>query len=143
MSAYSKMIGFDTRSGSTSVKINGALVRLDELSGGAHGPAGETGAQGPAGPQGVTGPTGAQGPQGPTGEDADTTQFYTKLQTDFALLANRPSASLSDGAVTYDASTHTIRNVLGTGGHCDSYIFRTQQIPQIAETVPWSSMATM
>ena len=96
------MIGFDTLSGSTRVKVNGTLVRLDELPG-----------SGPQGPQGETGP---QGPQGAAGEDADTTQFYTKLQTDFALLANRPSASISDGVVTYDASTHTIRNVLGTGG---------------------------
>ena len=98
------MIGFNTLSGSTRVKVNGTLVRLDELPG--------SGPQGPQGPQGETGP---QGPQGAAGEDADTTQFYTKLQTDFALLANRPSASISDGAVTYDASTHTIRNVLGTG----------------------------
>ena len=114
------LVGYNTLPGSTRVRVNGALVRLDELSGsgaqgpqGAQGPAGDTGAQGP---QGDTGPQGATGPQGPAGEDADTTQFYTKLQTDFALLANRPSASLSDGAETYDASTHTIRNVLGTGG---------------------------
>ena len=126
------MIGFNTLPGNTRVRVNGTLVRLDELSGsGPQGPVGETGAQGPigeTGAQGQVGETGAQGPagetgaQGPAGQDADTTQFYTKLQTDFALLANRPSASLSDGAQTYDANTHTIRNVLGTGGHCDSHI---------------------
>ena len=105
---------------------------MDQLSGngptrpqgeqGETGPQGATGAQGAQGATGATSAQGATGAQGPAGEDADTTQFYTKLQTDFALLANRPSASISDGAVTYDASTHTIRNVLGTGGHCDSYI---------------------
>ena len=122
MSEYSKMIGFDTLSGSTRVKINGELVRLDELSGsGPQGPVGETGAQGPVGetgaqgPVGETGQQGATGPQGAAGQDADTTQFYTKVQTDFALFANRPSPSLSDGAATYDANTHTIRNVLGAG----------------------------
>ena len=41
MSDYSKMIGFDTLSGSTRVKINGGLVRLDELSG-AQGLRGQT-----------------------------------------------------------------------------------------------------
>ena len=84
------MIGFDTLSGATRVRVNGTLVRLDELSGsgpqgepGPQGPAGATGPQGPTGATGAQGPTGATGPQGPTGEDADTTQFYTKPQIDF------------------------------------------------------------
>ena len=38
------------------------------------------------------------------------------MQTNFALAANRPLASLSDGARTYDSNTHVIRNILGTGG---------------------------
>ena len=123
------LVGYSTLPGSTRVRTPNGLVRLDQLSGsgpvGPQGPAGPAGVDGPAGPAGATGtqgPVGATGPQGPAGEDADTTQVYTKLQTDFALLANRPSASLSDGTVVYDASSHTIRNVLGTGGHRDSYI---------------------
>ena len=125
----STVLGLTVLGGDTRVRSNGQLIRLDQLSGtgpagpqgeqGETGPQGATGAQGAqgaTGPQGVTGPQGATGPQGPAGEDADATQFYTKPQVDLAHLANRPSASISDGAVVYDANATTIRNVLGTGG---------------------------
>ena len=91
------MIGFDTLSGSTRVRVNGTLVRLDELSGsgpqgepGPQGPAGATGPQGPTGATGAQGPTGATGPQGPAGEDADMTQFYTKPQIEFMFATTSP-----------------------------------------------------
>ena len=69
------------------------LVRIDQLSG-----------------------SGPQGPQGPLGETGtvDTSNFYTKLQVDFALAANRPVAGLYYGVETYDRSSNTIRHILGT-----------------------------
>jgi hypothetical protein len=45
---------------------------------------GSQGPVGPAGPQGPQGPPGGLGPQGPKGDTGvvDTSQFYTKSQTD-------------------------------------------------------------
>ena len=130
------LVGYNTLAGSTRVRTPNGRIRLDELSGsgparpvgptgetgpvgptspaGATGPQGATGPAGATGPTGPTGETGPTGPQGPTGEHADTTQFYTKPHVDFALMANRPSAPISDGAVTYDARANTIRNILDT-----------------------------
>ena len=90
--------------GSTRVRTDSGLVRLSELSG--------------SGPQGEQGVQGEQGPPGEKGDDGtvDTSNYYTIMQTNFALADNRSSASLSDGARTYDSNTHVIRNMLGTGG---------------------------
>ena len=90
------MIGTNVLPGNTRVRTPSGLVRLDQLSG--------------------SGPQGPPGEKGDPGEPVDTSLFYTKLQTDFALAANRPSAGLSDGAQTYDSSSNVIRNILGTGG---------------------------
>ena len=83
-------------SGNTRVRTPDGLVRLDELSG-----------SGPAGPPGE------QGPPGETGT-VDTSLYYNKLQVDFAIISSKPSASLSDGAQTFDSSSNIIRNILGT-----------------------------
>ena len=90
--------------GSTRVRTDSGLVRLSELSG--------------SGPQGEQGVQGEQGPPGEKGDDStvDTSNYYTIMHTNCALAANRPSASLSDGARTYDSNTNVIRNILGTGG---------------------------
>ena len=87
--------------GSTRVRTDSGLVRLSELSG--------------SGPEGPAGPPGPKGDQGDPGV-VDTSNYYTIAQTDVALATNRPSASLSDGARTYDSNTNVIRNILGTGG---------------------------
>mgnify|MGYP006956483864 CR=1 FL=1 len=88
--------------GSTRVRTDsGTLVRLSELSG--------------SGPEGPAGPPGPKGDQGDPGV-VDTSNYYTIAQTNFALAANRPSASLSDGVKVYDSNTNVIRNILGTGG---------------------------
>ena len=94
-------LGFNTLPGSTRVRTPSGIVRLDELSG-----------SGPQGPQGDKGDKGDQGDAG----TVDSSLFYTKLQTDFALAANRPSAGLSDGVQTYDSTSNVIRNILGTRG---------------------------
>ena len=94
------LVGFNTLSGNTRVRTPSGLVRLDELSG--------------SGPQGEQGPPGEKGDQGDPGTVA-TSQLYTRMQTDVALMANIPSASLSDGVKVYDANTNEIMNSLGTG----------------------------
>ena len=116
------MIGFGKLSGATRVRVNGTLVRLDELSGSA--PQGEPGPQGPAGatgPQGPTGATGAQGPtgpQGPVGEDADATQFYTKPQIDFMFATPLPCilSHTTLGAQVWDNGNNLRRAIKGQDG---------------------------
>ena len=68
-----------------------------------------------SGPQGPQGEKGDQGDPGPPGT-VDTSNFYNKLQVDFAILNSKPSAGLSDGAQTYDSNSNVIRPILGTGG---------------------------
>ena len=94
------LVGFNTLPCNTRIKTSSGLVRLDELSG--------------AGPQGEQGPFGENGDQGDPGT-IDTSNFYSKLQTDFAIMAARPSASLSDSVNVYDSNTNELRNNLGTG----------------------------
>ena len=86
------MIG-NVLSGNTRVRTPTGLVRLDELSG-----------SGPAGPAGPAGPPGETG-------TVDTSLYYNKLQVDFAIISSKPSASLSDGAQTYDSNANVIRNI--------------------------------
>ena len=91
------LVGFSTLPGSTRVRTkHNGLVRLDELSG--------------SGPQGEQGPLGEKGDQGDPGT-IDTSNFYSTLQTDFAIMAARPSASLSDGVKVYDSTTNESRNI--------------------------------
>ena len=70
----STVLGIKVLGGDTSVRSNGQLIRLDQLSG-----------TGPAGPQGEQGPQGIQGEPGRDGADGtvDTTIFYNKAQVDF------------------------------------------------------------
>ena len=51
------------------------------------------------------------------------------MHTDFAIMANRPSAGLYDGAQTYDGTTHVIRNILGIGG-LSTHIFHNPAYPE-------------
>ena len=95
------MIGTNVLPGNTRVRTPSGLVRLDQLSG--------------SGPQGPQGPPGEKGDTGDTGT-VDSSNYYNKLQVDFAIISSKPSAGLSDGAQTYDASSNVIRNILGTGG---------------------------
>ena len=75
--------------GSTRVRSNGQLIRLEDLSS----------TPGPAGPQGEQGPTGAQGPAGEDGADGtvDVSNFYNKAQVDFLLMMNTPSIGTYPG----------------------------------------------
>ena len=93
-------VGSNTLPGSTQLRTANGLVRLDELSG--------------SGPQGAQSPPGEKGNQGDPGA-VDTSNFYSTLQTDFAIMAARPSASLSDGVKVYASNTNEIRNILGIG----------------------------
>ena len=108
------LVGFNTLSGNTRVKTSSGLVRLDELSG--------------SGPQGEQGPLGENGDQGDPGT-VDTNNFYSKLQTDVAIMATRPSAGLSDGAQAYDSNTNVIRNIVGSGG-IHTHIFMNPTDPE-------------
>ena len=96
------MLGYSVLPTNTRVRLStGELVPIEDLSGsGPPGPAGEKGDQGDPGPPGTV----------------DTSNFYNKLQVDFAILSSKPSAGLSDGAQTYDSNTNVIRPILGTGG---------------------------
>ena len=76
----SPTLGLMIWDGNTRVRTaTSGLVRLDQLSG--------------SGPEGQ-GPPGEKGDQGDPGT-VDTSNVYTKLQTDFALMANIQSARLS------------------------------------------------
>ena len=82
----------------TRVRLSsGELVPIEDLSG-SQGPPGDKCDQGDA-------------------RTVDAINFYNKLHVDFAILSSRPSAGLSVGAQTYDATTNAIRNILGIGGH--------------------------
>ena len=71
LAVCSNTLGITVIDGSTRVRSNGQLVRLDAL------------ATTP-GPIGPAGPTGPSGPAGQDGEDGtvDTTKFYNKAQVD-------------------------------------------------------------
>ena len=107
------MIGTNVLPGNTRVRTPSGLVRLDQLSG--------------SGPQGPQGPPGEKGDTGDTGT-VDSSNYYNKLQVDFAIISSKPSAGLSDGAQTLDSSTNVIRNILGTGGIV-THIFMNHQDP--------------
>ena len=108
------MIGTNVLPGNTRVRTPSGLVRLDQLSG--------------SGPQGPQGPPGEKGDTGDTGT-VDSSNYYNKMQVDFAIISSKPSAGLSDGAQTYDASSNVIRNILGTGGIV-THIFMNPQDPE-------------
>ena len=108
------MIGTNVLPGNTRVRTPSGLVRLDQLSG--------------SGPQGPQGPPGEKGDTGDTGT-VDSSNYYNKLQVDFAIISSKPSAGLSDGAQTYDASSNVIRNILGTGGIV-THIFQNHSDPE-------------
>ena len=76
----STTLGITVLDGSTRIRSNGPLIRLEDLAS-TPGPPGPQGDQGPAGAQG---PTGAQGPSGEDGQDGtvDTSNHYNKTQVD-------------------------------------------------------------
>ena len=74
----STTLGITVLDGSTRIRSNGQLIRLEDLAS----------TPGPPGPQGDQGPQGAVGATGPAGEDGqdgtvDTSNFYNKAQVDF------------------------------------------------------------
>ena len=109
------MLGYSVLPTNTRVRLStGELVPIEDLSGsGPPGPAGEKGDQGDPGPPGTV----------------DTSNFYTRLQTDFALAANRPTSNLSTGAKVYDSATNTIRNVVGQNG-IQTFIYMDRSNPE-------------
>ena len=78
------ILGILTLPANTRVKTTDGLIKLSEL-------ASTPGPPGPPGPQGI------QGEQGEPSE-IDTSSYYTKIQTDFAILVAKPTSSLSTGA---------------------------------------------
>ena len=76
-------LGIAILDGATRVSTPGGLLRLDELSG--------SGPQGPARPA---------GPAGPPGEDADTSQFYSKTQTNTLLSFKQNNIASTAGTGT-------------------------------------------
>ena len=71
----STTLGITILDGSTRIRSNGQLIRLEDLAS----------TPGPAGPQGEQGIQGIQGPAGEDGQDGtvDTTNYYNKAQVDF------------------------------------------------------------
>ena len=102
------ILGILTLPSNTRVRTADGLIKLSELAG----------TPGPPGPQGIQGDKGDQGDPG----IVDTSNFYTKIQTDFAILVAKPTSSLSTGAKVYDAATNTIRNIVGQNG-LQTFIF--------------------
>ena len=79
----STTLGVTVLDGSTRVRSNGQLIRLEDLAS-TPGPVGPVGPAGPAGPIGPAGEDGADG-------TVDTTNYYNKAQVYFLLLTNTPS----------------------------------------------------
>ena len=102
------ILGILTLPSNTRVRTADGLIKLSELAS----------TPGPPGPQGIQGEKGDQGDPG----IVDTSNFYTKIQTDFAILVARPTSSLSTGAKVFDAATNTIRNIVGQNG-LQTFIF--------------------
>ena len=121
------MTGVDTLPGATRVRVNGTLVRLDELSG--SGPQGPPGPQGADGPQGATGAQGATGPQGAQGDAGvvDTSTFYTKTAIDFKFATAVLNDSTS-GAQIYNPTSKLFRTIKGQGG-IQTFIFHNPTDP--------------
>ena len=78
------ILGILTLPSNTRVRTADGLIKLSEL-------ASTPGPQGPPGPQGIQGIQDEQC-------DIDTTNYYNRLQTDFAILVAKPTSSLSTGA---------------------------------------------
>ena len=71
----STTLGITVLDGSTRVRSNGQLIRLEDLA----STPGQTGPPGPQGPQGVQGEAGQDGEDG----TVDTSNFYSKAQVVF------------------------------------------------------------
>ena len=106
----STTLGITVLDGSTRVRSNGQLIRLEDLSS----------TPGPAGPQGEQGPAGAQGPAGEDGADGtvDVSNFYNKAQVDFLLMMNTPSIGTYPGAgiTPWDDVQDLMRGLVGQNG---------------------------
>ena len=103
-------LGITILDGSTRIRSNGQLIRLEDLAS----------TPGPPGPQGEQGIQGIQGPAGEDGQDGtvDTTNYYNKQQTDFLLMMNTPSISTypGEGIRVWDDQQDLMRNLVGQNG---------------------------
>ena len=115
----STTLGITILDGSTRIRSNGQLIRLEDLAS----------TPGPPGPQGEQGIQGIQGPAREDGEDGtvDTTNYYNKAQVDFLLLTNTPSIGIYPGAGInpWDDAADLMRGLVGQNGvsvslHADS-----------------------
>jgi len=95
----------------TSPKVKDRSLRAVDFARGEL-PAGERGAQGPQGPQGERGVQGPQGERGPVGSP-DTTQFFTKTESDGRYLQQTATAADSNQLGGVPASGY----VRGDGRH--------------------------
>jgi Collagen triple helix repeat (20 copies) len=103
--------------------LSGQDFAPGQLAAGAHGPAGPPGHAGQAGPQGqpgAPGPKGDTGPQGPQGEPGvvDTSQFFTKTESDARFLGIDAQATNADQLDGLDSTAFTRGggHVVNTGG---------------------------
>ena len=106
----STKLGIAVLDGSTRIRPNGQLIRLEELAS----------TPGPPGPQGEQGIQGIQGPAGEDGQDGtvDTSNFYNKAQVDFLLMMNTPSIGTypGQGIRVWDDQQDLMRNLVGQNG---------------------------
>ena len=110
------ILGMLTLPSNTRVKTADGLIKLSELAI----------TIGPIGPQCIQGEQGIQGEPGIVG----TTNYYSKIHTDFAIIVAKTTSSLSTGAKVYDSDTNTIRNIVGQNG-LHTFIFMDPTDPEI------------
>ena len=103
----STTLGITVLDGSTRVRSNGQLIRLEDL-------ASTPGPVGPAGPAGPVGPAGEDGADG----TVDTTNYYNKAQVDFLLATNTPTIGTypGEGIRVWDDQQDLMRNLVGQNG---------------------------
>lgn len=105
------LTGAEIKAGSLTLKqFDPSLASLLSAPGsvGPRGPVGAQGAAGPAGSQGPKGDVGPVGPQGPKGDTGtvDTSDFYTKTDSDSRFLATTASAQDSQKLDGRDAGSY-------------------------------------
>ena len=103
----STTLGITVLDGSTRVRSNGQLIRLEDL-------ASTPGPVGPAGPAGPVGPAGEDGADG----TVDTTNYYNKAQVDFLLATNTPTIGTypGEGIRVWADQQDLMRNLVGQNG---------------------------
>jgi hypothetical protein len=115
----------DIRKGSlTGAEVKDGSLSAADIRGGVAGPRGEQGPAGPAGPKGAQGPVGPVGPVGPAGPEGpkgdpgtvDTSDFFTKAQSDARFLGLHGKADDADRLDGYDSADFARADSVLTAG---------------------------